>query len=115
MPCNKYWESYFADGNKDVLLAKGNNVQKQGWSLIDKYGYDIVPNGKYTSIEFFYNGMARVQKKAKNSEGRYVELNGLINRRGEEIVPIGNGPCSYGWYRDPELLKYYTEKYSAFI
>jgi len=115
IPCNKYWELYFADDRKDLLVAKGTLCDKVGWSLIDTFGNVIIPRGKYTYIDLFYNGMARVQLCKRDDDGRVVELNGLINKKGEEIAPLGTGPCSFGWFRNKALLERYTRMYKDFL
>lgn len=109
--CERYMGLDFADDEKTLLIAYGNHREKYGCSLIDIFGNEIIPYGKYSRIERFYNGMARVRKNIGWHEEKY----GLVNKRGEEIAPLGTGPSSFGWYRNPKSLKFYTEKYGAFI
>ena len=61
-----------AIGNKNLFTINGYRV-------INAYGEEIIPSGKYRWIDGFDNGIARVIS--------YDEKWGLINEAGEEILP----------------------------
>lgn len=61
-----------AIGNKNLFTINGHRV-------INAYGEEIIPSGKYRWIDGFDNGIARVIS--------YDEKWGLINETGEEILP----------------------------
>lgn len=51
------------------------------YGLINEKGLEIVPFGKYTSIDFFYQGLSKVSDKKYNE--------GFMDTTGEEVIPIG--------------------------
>lgn len=70
------------------LLYTAQNMDYQ-WGVIDINGKRIIPFGKYSWIDGFDHGYARVKngKQASNIESSANRW-GIINELGEEILPI---------------------------
>jgi hypothetical protein len=75
-----------AISNKTLFTVQNKKYQ---YGVINIYGEEIVPFGKYDWIDGFDNGVARV-KKGKMSNGYINNDNkwGLINEEGEEILQV---------------------------
>lgn len=66
-----------AIGNKTLFTVQNKKYQ---YGVINIYGDEIIPFGKYRWIDGFDNGIARVIS--------YNKKCGIINKDGEEILPI---------------------------
>lgn len=64
------------------------HTPKKGFSVIDNFGKVIVPYGKYTFIDGFDSGYARIMiKKVSKGIANNGCFWGIINEKGEEVVP----------------------------
>ncbi len=88
--CNKYWELFYADPDKSLLVAHGNR-QKGECALINIHGEEIVPYGRFSEIYHFDWGFARTQ----NRNGW-----GVIDIEGNDIIPCGE--FDEIWNLDPK-------------
>ena len=66
-----------ATDNKNLFTVEKKNY---GYAVINAYGEEIIPFGKYRWIDGFDNGIARVIS--------YNQKWGIINKDGKEILPI---------------------------
>lgn len=90
IPCNRYWELFYVNLEKTLLVAHGNR-QKGECALIDIHGVEIIPYGRYTDIYQFVFNFARTQNK--NGWG-------VIDIEGNSIIP--NGEFEEIWNLDPQ-------------
>ena len=60
------------------------------WGVIDQNGVVIVPFGKYSWIDNFDQGLARVNTRIPQGGSRYATVKkwGIINEKGEEVLPL---------------------------
>lgn len=58
------------------------------YAVVNGSGDEIVPAGKYTWISDFYHGLARVTSNTQMTDGTDKKLWGIINDKGEEVLPV---------------------------
>lgn len=76
----------------NVRVLRNDKFQ---WGVVDDNNNEIVPFGKYSWIDTFDSGLARVNNKimkesAKDS-GIFIQVGanwGIINANGEEVLPV---------------------------
>ena len=74
------------------------------YGVINLEGEEIVPFGKYNWIDGFYNGLARVKiGKVSNGVVDNDDKWGIINERGEEVLP-----CIY-----PNIWNFYGKNFNS--
>lgn len=74
------------------------------YGVINLGGEEIVPFGKYNWIDGFYNGLARVKiGKVSNGVVDNDDKWGIINERGEEVLP-----CIY-----PNIWSFYGKNFNS--
>ena len=90
--------------SRNILLTIQNKNGKYG--VINIYGEEIIPFGKYDYIDGFDRGIARV-KIGKQSNGKTDNGNlwGVINEDGIEILPLA--------YKD--IWNFYGKEYDTII
>ena len=73
--------------SRNMLLTIENKNGEYG--VINIYGEEIIPFGKYDKIEGFDRGLARVQigKRSRNIKDNGNKY-GIVNEFGEEVLPI---------------------------
>ncbi len=79
-----YYNLLVAD-NKELVTVNHNYK----YAVLDLNGKEIVPFGKYTWIDGFDNGLARVKVGQHiNSLAESGSKWGIINEKGEEVLPV---------------------------
>lgn len=78
---------FISKNSRNILLTIQNKNGKYG--VINIYGEEIIPFGKYDKIEGFDRGVARVQigKRSRNIKDNGNKY-GIVNEFGEEVLPI---------------------------
>lgn len=87
---------------KETILT----IQRKDYTygVINLEGEEIVPFGKYNWIDGFYNGLARVKiGKVSNGVVDNDDKWGIINERGEEVLP-----CIY-----PNIWNFYGKNFNS--
>lgn len=72
----------------DIVISKDNDVitvhdREKGYAVFDRQGNEVVPFGRYSWIDGFEHGLARV-KGGNNEDNRW----GIINTNGTVLLPI---------------------------
>lgn len=72
--------------DKDVITVHN---REEGYAVYDRFGNEIVPFGKYSWIDGFDHGLARVKiGKQSNALANNDNRWGIINTNGEVVLPI---------------------------
>ena len=75
-----------AIGNKALYTVQNKNFQ---YAVLNVNGTEVVPFGKYSWIDGFDNGLARVKKgKVTNGQKENGGKWGLIDENGNEVLPM---------------------------
>lgn len=76
--------SEYKDGKMTVIQRMDYK-----WGVISDNGEEIVPFGKYSWIDRFEKGLARVIKYSKSNDHTVgCKMWGIINEQGEEVLPL---------------------------
>ncbi len=85
----KYYE-IIRDFHDGMAAVKSGDYK---WGFIDTTGTEVIPCGKYDSVEDFSDGMAKVQVtvEEENDYGQIIEKTnyGFIDVTGKEVIPCG--------------------------
>lgn len=75
-----------AIGNKKLYTVQDKNL---GYAVLNIDGTEVVPYGKYSYIDGFDKGLARVKiGNVTNGQKNNGNKWGLINENGDEVLPI---------------------------
>ncbi len=102
-----YQGEVVVEPENSVLLVSKNGetslltIQRKdyGYGVINLDGEEIIPFGKYTWIDGYHNGFARVMIRELTNDIHDSKYNkwGVVDERGEEVIP-----CIY-----PHIRKFY--------